>query len=207
MEKIAYLIKQYIPALFPVIEAVARRVTVLRFGREIDRALRGGVIDGTVGSQPATIRPLFSEDIATLSPFLSDLPDDHLQYFKPHGFDAASLERVLSSKVFLNYGLFVNDALIGYALLKVAPTGTAFIGRLISPKYSGLGLGAFLSRFLYWQAGMAGLRPRSTISRHNAASLRSHESVSNYEIVSQLPNDYLLIEFPVKELEPPLLDA
>ncbi len=57
------------------------------------------------------------------------------------------------------------------------------------------------------QASKAGLRARSTISRDNPASLRSHEAVAKFEIVADLPNDYLLIEFPPGRPETPVLEV
>jgi len=115
------------------------------------------------------------------------------------------LEAVLNSKAFMNYGLFIDGKIAGYALLKVAPTGSAFIGLLVHPDYGKLGLGKFLVEYLYWQASRAGLRARSTISRDNPASLRSHQAVGDFEVIAELPNDYLMIEFPVAEREKPVL--
>ncbi len=105
----------------------------------------------------------------------------------------------------MNYGIFVDDELVGYALLKVAPTGSAFIGLLVHPQSGGVGLGKFIASFLYWQASLAGLRARSTISRHNPASLKSHRAVAAYRVVAELPNDYLMIEFPPVWREKPEL--
>lgn len=135
------------------------------------------------------------------------MPEEHLRYFRPHGFDDASLRRVLRSRAYLNYGLFLEERLIAYALLKISPTGSAFIGLMVHPDYAGVGLGRFIARYLYWQASLAGLRARSTISEHNPASLRSHQAVADFRIVSRLPNDYMLIEFPPGTPEPPILDV
>lgn len=205
MEQLAYWLKQRFPPLFRGVEAVARGVTVLRFGGRIRRARKQGSLQGRVAGEPAVMRPLGVEDLDALSGFLSGQSEERLQYFRPHGFDRRSLRRVLASGAFLTYGLFVGDRLVGYALLKVAPTGSAFIGRLVDKNYGRMGLGQFLARYLYWQASLAGLRARSTISRHNPASLRSHEAVAKFEIVAELPNDYLLIEFPPETPEPPEL--
>jgi len=70
---------------------------------------------------------------------------------------------------------------------------------LVHPDYGKLGLGKFLVEYLYWQASEAGLRARSTISRDNPASLRSQQAVGDFEVVVELRNDYLMIEFPVAE--------
>ena len=99
----------------------------------------------------------------------------------------------------------MEDELVAYALLKLAPTGAAYIGLLVAPGQAGLGLGKFIVHYLYWQASLAGLRTRSTISKHNPASMRCHEAVSDFRVVAELPNGYVMIEFPVKEVGPPRL--
>jgi uncharacterized protein (DUF3820 family) len=205
MEKLAYLIKQRFPALFRVIETLARAATVLWFGCSRDRALANARIEGTVGGRPAVIRPLGVADVAKLTGFLAAMPEEHLRFFHPHGFSASEVERILRSRAFMTYGLFVADEFVAYALLKLSPTGSAFIGRLVAPGHAAKGVGRFLSRYLYWQAAVACLRARSTISKKNAASLRSHQAVTQFRIVSELPNDYLLIEFPPGNLTPPEL--
>ena len=109
-----------------------------------------------------------------------------MAYFHPHEFGRADLTAVLRSRSFMTYGLFVEDALAAYALLKLAPTGSAFIGLLVGPAHTGKGLGRFIVAYLYWQASLAGLRTRSTISRHNPASLRSHQAVAHFAVIAEL---------------------
>ena len=207
METLAYMIKQRLPGMFRVIAVLAQWVVGMRFGRRLRRVQAQATIEGYVCGQTAVMRPLTVDDLGTLHDFLETQPEDHLRYFHPHGFDRVALRRVLASQAFLNYGLFVGDRLAAYALLKVAPTGSAFIGLLVHPDFAGQGLGRFIAQFLYWQASLAGLRARSTISRHNPASLRSHEAVARLKVVAELPNDYLLIEFPPGAPEPPVLEA
>ena len=158
MEQLAYHVKQRFPGVFRWIEVAARGVTVLRFGRRIRRARADAVVQGTVRGEAAVMRPLGLDDLDALHGFLAEQPDEHLRYFRPHGFDRAALRAVLGSGAFLNYGLFVGDRLAEYALLKVAPTGSAFIGRLVGPDYTGLGLGRFLAVYLYWQASKGPFR-------------------------------------------------
>ncbi len=207
MEKVAYLIKHRFPGVFGLIERLAQFMTILRYGRRISAATNSARVDGHVGGRLAVMRALGQEDLHRLHIFLEALPPEHTQYFRPHGFDLPSLKHVLTSRAFLNFGLFVEDDLVGYALLKVAPTGSAFIGRVLRPDFVGKGLGSFFARFLYWQASLAGLRARSTISRSNTASLRSHQAVADYKIVAELPDDYLLIEFPVGNPAKPVLGS
>lgn len=206
MERLAYIVKQRFPGLFLWIEAAARAMTVLRYGRQIRRARDAGIVRGVLYGETTVMRSLGSSDLETLHGFLAEQPERHLHYFRPHGFDRATLHRVLASDAFLKYGLFVGERMIGYALLKIAPTGSAFIGLLVEPGHAGKGLGGFIVRFLYWQASLAGLRARSTISRDNPSSLGAHRSVAEYKVISELPNNYLLIEFPPAKVSAPALD-
>ena len=196
MERFAYLIKHRFPGLFRPIAGLARAVTVLRYGRRRERALGRATLVGTVSGHPAEIRPLREGDAAMLAGFLAAMPEDHLQFFHPHDFDATAVERVLGSRAFMTYGLFVEGRLNAYGLLRLSPTGSAFIGLLVAPSLQGLGLGRFLVHHLYWQASVAGFRVRSTISQHNAATVRAHRAVADYRVVAELPKDYLMIEFP-----------
>lgn len=205
MDHLAYLFKQHLPFLFPLIEWLARGVTRIRFGRAIDSAQHRGMVEGTLGGLAATIRPLSREDAERLHEFLDGLPEEYFEFFRPHGFGRGQIRAVLASRAFANYGIFAGDELLAYALLKLAPTGTAYIGLLVAPGQGGLGLGKFIVHYLYWQASLAGLRTRSTISRQNPASMRCHEAVSDFRVMAELPNDYLMIEFPVREVTPPRL--
>ncbi len=105
----------------------------------------------------------------------------------------------------MTYGLIVEDALAAHGLLKLAPTGSAFISVLVGLAHTGKGLGSFIVEYLYWQASLAGLRTRSTISRHNPASLRPDQAVAEFSVAEELPNDYLMIEFPRVGRERPVL--
>lgn len=196
VEQIAYLVKQRCPRLFRCVEAGAQTLTCLRFGRRTADAQNHASVEGSLNGAPASIRPLYYSDAQALHEFVTTLPNPWLRYFQPHPFDLTGLEKVLKSRAFMNYGVFVGPEMIGYALLKVAPTGSAFIGLLVHPKFGRLGLGKFIVAFLYWQSSLAGLKTRSTINRHNSASLKSHKAVSEYKIVAELPNDYIMIEFP-----------
>jgi len=207
MEYLAYLLKNRWPGLFRLVAAMARGVTSIRYGRRLHQAAAKAKLEGEVLGRSAIMRPLNIEDSDQLQDFLRTIPETHLKYFQPHGFEKEALEEVLSSRAFQAYGLFVDGDMGAYALLKISPTGSAFLGRLVAPQFTGCGLGSFLSRYLYWQAGLAGLRPRSTISRHNTASLGSHQAAAEFNIIRELPNDYLLIEFTHSMTEPPTLLA
>lgn len=206
MDTVAYAIKHRWPTLFQWLAAVAERFTSIRFKRRIAQTLEGSVITGSVTGRKAVLRPLELTDTPELEHFINNLPKKHLSHFHPHRFDRKGLESVLTSNAYMNYGLYIESELAGYALLKLSPSGAAYIGLLLHPNQSGLKLGTFLVGYLYWQASSAGLKVRSTISRDNPASLRSHETVAELTVIAELPNDYMLVELPQKNPPKPLLN-
>ena len=209
LDRLAYTVKRRLPGLFVFVERAARAVTVLRFGRRIASSLARARVDGAVGGKPAVVRALGPDDLPALDRLLGAMPEAHLEFFHPHGFDAKSLRLVLGSRAFMTYGLFIEDALMAYALLKVSPTGVAFAGSLVSFDHTGRGIGKFLSKYMYWQAALADFTPHATISRNNLASLRAYRADRESRVVAELANDYLLIEFsrtPGDET-PPVLDC
>ena len=98
--KLAYLIKHRFPSLFRGIDALARAVTGLRFGRRRVRALADARLVGTMDGLPAETRPLQAADAGTLTEFLGAMPKEHLEFFRPDGFDAGAVARVVRSRAF-----------------------------------------------------------------------------------------------------------
>lgn len=76
MERLAYLLKQRLPALFRWVEAVARVVTRLRFGRRIAKAEGQSRINGSVNGKQACIRALDVTDVDALQAFVTSLPEE-----------------------------------------------------------------------------------------------------------------------------------
>lgn len=203
MEKLVYLIRNYTPKMFDLILPLADAVTVALYGRRMISALKQGALTGEIQGRHATLRPLSIDDLDDLHQFLDRMPEAHLKYFRPHGFDRPSLSYILNSSAFLKYGLFVNGQIRAYSLLKASPAGSGFIGQLVDPAFTGIGIGKLLVHHLYWQAWLAGLKTRATISQENQASLRSHGAVADYQVIAELPNGYLMIEFPKGNVNPP----
>jgi hypothetical protein len=206
LARIAYVIKYKVPWAYAVAEWIARGLTLLAYGGRIRRAKEAGTIRGSVCGVPAVMRPLGADDCGAMARMFESFPQEHLKFFRPHGLDAKSLRRVLRRRDFMAYGLFVGEQMQAYGLIKLFLTKKAYIGRLVAPSLTGLGLGKFLSLYLYWQTNRLGFWPYSTIHHDNLASLRS--AVRPYEVVAQFPNGFSLIRFKItpEDANPPELD-
>jgi len=175
-DRLAYSIKMRFPRLFRWLASSAEVVAGLRLGRRMASARACAEVVGRIDGQPARIRPLGIDDADRLRDYFARVPDNRLEFFRPHEFDAASLRRVLGSGAYSCYGIFQADAMVAYCLLKLSPSGAGYIGLYVDDCLAGRGLGRFIVHFLYWQASIAGLRTRSTISRD--ATRRSRRSKS-----------------------------
>ena len=206
-DRAAYALKMRFPRLFRSLARGAEIVTGLRFRRRIAAARAHAEIAGCIDGHPARIRPLSVDDADRLGEYFARVPGPRLEFFRPHDFGEASLRRVLDSGAYSCYGIFQGESIVAYCVLKLSPSGAGYIGLYVDDSMSGRGLGRFIVHFLYWQASIAGLRTRSTISRDNVASIRCHEAVSPFEVVATFENNYQMIEFPQQPVQPPVLDA
>ena len=206
MDRFAYILKEKFPRVFNFASIGAGWLVKHRFGAKIALAKSISRVEGGV-DRLVMARALQVDDFCLLEAFIARQAADRLKFFNPHPFDESGLLKVLTSKAYMPYGIFIEEELAGYGLLKVSPTGSAFIGLLVDANFGGSGLGKFIIGYLYWQASVAGLRTRSTISRQNIASLYAHQAVSDYEVIVELPNDYIMIEFPNVIRHPPELSV
>lgn len=194
-----YGIKQRFPLVFRFMDSSSRFFTSVRHRKRRNGALQESCIGGKANGKDASIRKLSLSDTELLAEFLHSVPEEHVQFFHPHGFSKCEIEKVLNSSAFCCYGLFMEDEIVAYALIKLFPTRNAYIGRLVSPTLTGLGIGKFLSRYLCWQAYLMRVVPGATIHKENMASLRSAQSVRKVEIREELTGGYMRLSYPVMD--------
>jgi len=208
LDSIAYRFKQRHPGVYAGLVTVAGSITALRHGRARNNAVSRGTIKGIVRDAPAVIRPLVVDDLDALSRFFTSLPDSHFKYFRPHGFSSSALRKVLKSPAYICYGVFRDGEIIAYCLIKLFPTKHAYGGRIASPRFTGIGLGKYMWRYLIWQCTQLGVKPNSTIHNDNLASLGSLRAVQPNIALSPLPGGYQRIEIPIWNIavDPPELN-
>ena len=200
IDTLIYKVKQRWSSLFNLTDGLVEEWAGCFYGKRIKLATRNAAYCGSVLGSEATVRTLSLSDARELEAFFMKLPKESFIYFKPHGFSTKDITSILTSKRFLAYGVFVKDGLIAYSILKLYPGRKAYFGRIIDPKFSGKGIGKFLSVYLQWQCKLMKLRMRGTINLENKPSVGSHLSVGGFEILGPLPGGYTLIEMPLDKL-------
>ncbi len=157
-----------------------------------------------IGEEPAAPyqRPPLSKawlkgeaDLEALHDLIERQGKVRLEYFQPHGFDHESLKRMYANSAFLMFGTFHKQQLIGYFFLRCFWNRKCFVGRLIDQPFERKGIGRIMNQIMYHIAWRSGFRCMTTVSRKNQDIMRSHERNPHAQIVGELANDYLLIEF------------
>ncbi|MGE0267503.1 MAG: ATP-grasp domain-containing protein [Candidatus Omnitrophota bacterium] len=192
LSKIIWL-KHHCPGIWAVIEKINNGFLFLLWGKRIT-AVREKLTQWQALAD-GRIRLLNRHDTDSLVEFLKQVTKEELTFFKPHGFDKASIETVLNSLGYMPIGFFIEDKLAGYFMMRLFCSKKAFIGRYLSGDMRRKGLGGRMAQVLYGMGEDLNFEVFSTISRDNNSSLRSHENMGMMTIVKELPNNYLLVKF------------
>lgn len=190
MEKILLYIKHNLKPLWKVIERCNELALKVLYYKQFT-ALEDQYRDYIHTNNKFHYRLITPNDADMLYDLLSKLDKDYVKFFNPHGFNRDELKRVLKSKNLITFGYFYDTELVGYFMLRLFVGKKAFLGYVVSPFYSGRGIGKDMVRILYGIACSLSWDAYATISKNNIASIKLH----NYQIVKKLPNEYVLLKY------------
>ena len=186
-------IKHRMPWLWRLVDWLNTRLYSLLHGSRMraqrDRAFEQYRLDGF------EFRPVTAHDLSELERMLCRQGGKRLKYFQPHGFDNASLARMLANPAFLMFGVFDEQRLVGYFFLRCFWNRKCFVGRLIDEPFERRGIGRVMNQIMYHTAWWSGFHCYTTISRRNTAVIRSHRNNPHARFVGELGNDFILVEF------------
>lgn len=140
------------------------------------------------------IRETTIMDVKPLVRFFNEQPIDAYMFFKPHGFDEKSVEKVLKNKAFLTYVVVYENMIVGYFFLRSFVNGKCFKGRMVDYRWRNKGIAKQMGIAINRIATLLALRIFTTISPNNYASLASTKAVNDIKIVKTLDNGYYYIE-------------
>lgn len=147
------------------------------------------------------VRMTLKEDVEGLVRFFEEQPKEAFTFFKPHGFEAKSLGKVLRNKSFLTFVVTANETIVGYFFLRCFVNGKSFKGYIVDYRQRGKGIAKLQGITMNRITEHLGLRMYASISPENMSSLAVASSVNDIKIIKTLENGYYLIECSPKHKE------
>ncbi|MBE6287654.1 MAG: GNAT family N-acetyltransferase [Mediterranea massiliensis] len=185
---IAHYLRDKMPWLWNLINLLNSLLFSLRYGKRIKDFKFKTPHEGY------SILPIREVATETLVEFFFRQPEEAFKFFKPHGFDKASIKNLQKNKAFLAYVLFNGDEIAGYCFNRSFFHGKGFRGRLVDINYRGKGLGTMMNKLLNEVGFGIGLRLFETVSKDNVASYRSALSASKVKVIEELEHNELYLE-------------
>lgn len=188
--QLAHILREKLSWVWNIIEAINSWLFSLRYGKRL-RAF--SFLDVPEGYE---VKPLKDVPTDRLVAFFEHQPEEAYTFFKPHGFDKKSINRLQKNKSFLAYVLqdTTNEKIVGYCFNRSFFHGVGYRGRMVDIDYRGKGLGTAMNKMLNEVGFGIGLRLFETVSKDNVASYRSAMSASNVKVVKELPHNEVYLE-------------
>ena len=188
--QIAHIIRDRLGWLWNLIERWNAWLFSMRYGKRLASFSFKEIPEGY---ELVSLRDVPTEKMVA---FFEHQPEEAFTYFRPHAFDARSIQRLKKNRAFLAYVLMdsSSEKIAGYCFNRCFFHGQGFRGRMVDIDYRGKGLGTAMNKLLNEVGFGIGLRLFETVSKDNVASYRSALSASNVKEVKEMPNNELYLE-------------
>ena len=188
--QIAHIVRDKLGWLWQFIERLNAWLFSMRYGRRLGSFFFSEIPEGY---ELVLFRNVPTEKMVA---FFEHQPEEAFTYFRPHAFDAKSINRLQKNRAFLAYVLIdqSNDKIAGYCFNRCFFHGQGFRGRMVDIDYRGKGLGTAMNKLLNDVGFGIGLRLFETVSKDNVASYRSALSASHVKVVKEMSNNELYLE-------------
>ena len=188
--QIAHIVRDKFGWLWQLIERLNAWLFSMRYGRRLKEFSFREIPEGY---ELVPFRDVPTEEMVA---FFAHQPEEAFTYFRPHAFDARSIQQLQGNRAFLAYVLIdpSNGKIAGYCFNRCFFHGQGFRGRMVDIDYRGKGLGTAMNKLLNEVGFGIGLRLFETVSKDNVASYRSALSASNVKVVKEMPNNELYLE-------------
>ena len=188
--QIAHIVRDKLGWLWNLIERLNAWLFSMRYGK---RLASFSFKEMPEGYELVPLRDVPTEKMVA---FFEHQPKEAFTYFRPHAFDARSIQRLQGNRAFLAYVLIdsSNEKIAGYCFNRCFFHGVGFRGMMVGIDYRGNGFGRVMHRSLNELGFGIGLRLFETISKDNVASYRSAISANRVKVVKEMPNNELYLE-------------
>jgi hypothetical protein len=182
--KIAHIMQEKFPWIWDFVEKINATACGLKIG---DRTcLQKCMMDA--------IRMADVNDVGRLASFFALQPEESYKWFRPHGFDEATLRKLFSRKSYIIYVQEEDGQIIGYAFLRCFINGKCFLGKMVDVNHQGKGVCTNLCAVGMNIAEEIGFRMFESINKENIGSMKASQKACDVIVVEELDNGDLLIE-------------
>lgn len=143
---------------------------------------------------PQGVRIACESDADALVVFFARQPEESFRWFRPHGFDKATLRRLLRRKSYVMYIEELDGEICGYAFLRCFFNGKCFLGKMVDCRHQGRGVCTRLCAVGMDMATMLGLRMFESINKENVGSLKASQKACCVRVVEELEDGDILVE-------------
>ncbi len=182
--QLAHIIQEKCPWMWEAVEELNAAVCGLKIGdgRRLQKCM-------SVGVRLADIN-----DAGRLADFFARQPEDSYKWFRPHGFDEATLRKLLRRKSYIVYVMEEDDEIIGYAFLRCFVNGKCFLGKMVDVNHQGKGVCTKLCAVGMNVVETLGWRMFESINKENIGSMKASQKACDVIVVEELEDGDVLIE-------------
>lgn len=182
--QLAHIIQEKCPWMWEAVEELNAAVCGLKIGdgKRLQKCM-------SVGVRLADIN-----DAGRLEDFFARQPEDSYRWFRPHGFDEATLRKLLRRKSYIIYVMEEGDEIIGYAFLRCFVNGKCFLGKMVDVNHQGKGVCTKLCAVGMNVVETLGWRMFESINKENIGSMKASQKACDVIVVEELENGDVLIE-------------
>ena len=171
--------------------ALAESVNAWLFQIRYNKRLRQ--IPAIISAYPGVER-VGQGDVAALTAFFASQPAWVYIDFRPHGFDAASVAKLVKNRSKLMFVVREQGQIIGYFFLRSFFIGKTYLGKMVDAQRQSEGIGQMMCSCAMDIASALGLRMFESISKDNIASITASQKVLETRVIKELGNGYLFLE-------------
>ena len=203
--KIAHILRDKLPWIWDVIGIINSFLFGLRYGSKMKNVQNilshfTKTTDEAGNALSYRIESLGKDNLPMLAKMFAEQPASAFDFFKPHGFDELSLNKLAKDKSFLAYIVVVEGTVqqkvcVGYFFQRSFFWGKSFRGYMTDFRWRRKGINKLMNQCATGISSFLGLHVYGTIAPENIASMKSAQAANDVKIIETLRNGDYLVEY------------
>ena len=203
--KIAHILRDKLPWIWDIIGIINSFLFGLRYGSKMKNVQNilshfTKTTDEAGNALSYRIESLGKDNFPMLSKMFAEQPASAFDFFKPHGFDELSLNKLAKDKSFLAYivvaeGTVQQKVCVGYFFQRSFFWGKSFRGYMTDFRWRRKGINKLMNQCATEISSLLGLHVYGTIAPENIASMKSAQAANDVKIIETLRNGDYLVEY------------